>query len=256
MTAGDRQQAGPGWIDRVAKRLALARNASTARGPAVRRQSAPAPALNDAATAEGLLVTLLGVARTKATDLALDETTIRNLRGAQCAEEAHFNNLVTAGAEPSTRRYTIPDRVFENATSFLTTWLDLEQIMVGMYMAAARQMAADSAYDLVELAYQIGVVEGQHQALLRQILGERLPANRAFPQWQYAETATALNDIAGLGLIDGKGTSYDYPGPGDRYCRGITGLVAETAADQGEPDVTPVANDTTIEATPVDAASD
>ena len=43
-----------------------------------------------------------------------------------------------------------------------------------------------------------------------------------------------------MGFIDGRGTSYDYPGPGDRYCRGITGLVAETTTDQTPPDVTPV----------------
>jgi hypothetical protein len=256
MTAGDRQQTDPGWIDRVAKRLALPRGAPAPAATMARNQSNPPVALNDAVTAEGLLVTLLGVARTKATDLALDEATIRILRAAQCTEEAHFNNLVSAGAEPTTRGYTIPDEVFENATSFLTTWLDLEQIMVGMYMAAARQSATDGAYDLVELTYQIGVVEGQHQALLRQIAGERLPANRAFPQWQYPDTATALDDIAKRGYIDGKGTPYDYPGPGDRYCRGVTGLVAENTADQGGPDVTPVADHQTSDGTPVDAASD
>lgn len=255
MTAGHRRQASPGWIDRIAKRIALARSDSAARSTVVGSQSAPVSALNDAATAEGLLVTLLGVARTRATDLALDEATIRILRGTQCSEEAHFNNLVTAGGEPSTRRYTISDEVFQNATSFLTTWLDLEQIMVGMYMAAVRQLAVDGAYDLVEMTYQIGVVEGQHQALLRQIVGERLPANRAFPQWQYPDTATALDNIVKLGFIAGEGTPYDYPGPGDRYCRGITGLVAETTVDQSGPDVTPVGNDSSIEATPAGVAS-
>ena len=57
--------------------------------------------LNDAATAEGLLVTMLGVARTKQSQLALDEPAVRLLRAAQCEEEAHFNNLVSAGAVPS-----------------------------------------------------------------------------------------------------------------------------------------------------------
>ena len=69
-----------------------------------------------------------------------------------------------------------------------------------------------------------------------------MPADRAFPAWQFRNTAAAVRAITRLGFIDGKGTAYDYPGPGDRYCRGITGLVAETSSDQRAPDVTPVAN--------------
>ena len=195
--------------------------------------------LNDAATAEGLLVTMLGVARTKQSQLALDEPAVRLLRAAQCEEEAHFNNLVSAGAVPSTAKYTLADRIFENPTTFLTTWLDLEQIMVGMYMIAARRLAENGEPDLVEMAYQIGAVEAQHQALLRQVMGERLPADRAFAAWQFRQTKQGLAEIKRMGLIDGEGTTYDYPGPGDRYCRGVTGLVAETTADQTPPDVTP-----------------
>jgi hypothetical protein len=71
------------------------------------------------------------------------------------------------------------------------------------------------------------------------LTGERLPADRAFAAWQYRDPAEALDEIGSMGFIDGKGTTYDYPGPGDRYCRGITGLVAETTADQTPPDVTP-----------------
>jgi hypothetical protein len=112
--------------------------------------------------------------------------------------------------------------------------------MVGMYMSAARQLAAGGDFDLVEIAYQIGVVDAQHQALIRQLSGERLPADRAFAAWQYRDTAEALDEVDSMGFIDGRGTSYDYPGPGDRYCRGITGLVAETTTDQTPPDVTPV----------------
>ena len=198
-----------------------------------------ADVLGIAATVEGLLVTLLGVARTRATDMTLDESTIRLIRAAQCEEEAHYNNLVSVGGSPATGSYTIRDQVFEDPTSFLTTWLDLERIMVGMYMAAVRQLAASGDLELVEIAYQIGVVDAQHQALIRQLAGERLPADRAFAAWQYGDVAEALDEIGNMGFIDGRGTSYDYPGPGDRYCRGITGLVAETTADQTPPDVTP-----------------
>jgi hypothetical protein len=254
----------PRWIDRLAGFVAQARPGGEGRPPllatgasgtiaggttaqyiapaATQLQTEKTSSLNDAVTAEGLLVTLLAIARTKATDLALDESTVRFMRATQCEEEAHFNNLVTAGATPLTARYTIADQIFANPTSFLTTWLNLEQIMVGMYMAAARQQATAREFDLVEMIYQIGVVEGQHQALLKQLSGDRLPADRAFPAWQYRDTAAAMRAITRLGFVDGKGTAYDYPGPGDRYCRGITGLVAETSSEQRGPDVTPVAN--------------
>ena len=261
MAMVDQNGADPHWLDRLASLLANSRNIPVNRrlfgvagaftlagavssqhvstGSAAPGLVALTDVLGDAVTAEGLLVTLLGVARTRAGELGLDDATVRLVRATQCEEEAHFNNLVAAGASPSTGRYTISDQVFENPTSFLTTWMDLERIMVGMYMIVTRQIAASGDLDLVEMTYQIGVVEAQHLALLRQLSGERLPADRAFVPWQYHASAGAIAEIASLGFIGGKGTPYDYPGPGDRYCRGITGLVAETSADQSPPDVTP-----------------
>jgi hypothetical protein len=274
MAVPERDTESAHWLDRLAGRIARSERArfnrrslgaagilavsgvtanevhsSRARAQTTRESIA---ILSDAVTAEGLLVTLLGVARTKATDLTLDEATVRLIRAAQCEEAAHFNNLVAAGAAPNTSKYTIADQIFENPTSFLATWMDLERIMVGMYMAASRQVAANGDLDLVEIAYQIGVVEAQHQALIRQLTGERLPADRAFPAWQYRASAEAVVEIRSLGFIGGRGTPYDYPGPGDRYCRGITGLVAETTDDQTPPDVTPAPR---REATPNDENS-
>lgn len=216
-------------------------------------------ALNDAVTAEGLLVTLLGVARTKSTDLILDEQTVRLLRAAQCEDEAHFNNLVSLGGSPTTGTYTIPPAVFTDAATFLATWVELKRILVGLYLSAGRAFGLEDQYDLVEVAFQIGTVEAQHYALLRQFLGERLPADRAFPEWQFGQTGEAIDAIAGLGFIGGVGDEVDFPGPGDRYCRGITGLVSETTSDQTPPDVTPDPNTGTpgaIDATPhTDGAS-
>src|SRR5688500_4498552 len=68
-----------------------------------------AAAVNVLATAEGLLVTFLGVARTRATDLVLDENTVRLLRSAQCQQDAHYNNLVAEGGSPAVGSYTIAD---------------------------------------------------------------------------------------------------------------------------------------------------
>lgn len=209
-----------------------------------------AETVSDLVTAEGLLVTLLGVARTRATDLVLDENTVRLLRAAQCQQDAHYNNLVAEGGAPAVGSYTISDGVFENATSFLETWAELESIMSAMYMAAGRAFAEAGDVRLVELAYAAGTVDAQHLALLRQLLGERLPANRAFAEWKFRDTAAGIRAIRRRGFIEGDGTSYDYPGPGERYCRGVTGLVPETTDSQITPEITP-----DVDATPVAAES-
>lgn len=214
--------------------------------PPVRAQDETTAVLNDLVTAEGLMVTLLGVARTKATDLVLDENTVRLLRSAQCEQDAHYNNLVAEGGSPAVGSYTIAGSVFENQATFLSTWAELEQIMVGIYMAAGRAFAEAGQPGLVELAYAAGAVDAQHLALLRQLLGERLPADRAFVDWQFRNTAAGIRAIRRRDFIEGQGTSYDYPGPGDRYCRGVTGLVPETTDDQTPPEITPV-----LDATPV-----
>jgi Ferritin-like domain len=200
--------------------------------------SAVIAVLADATALEGLMVTLLGVARTKASDLTLDDSIVRMIRSAQCEDEAHFDNLATRGGSPTVATYTIADTVFTDSNSFLAVWSSLVDIMSGLYMAGVRQAALSGQTDLVEIMYQIGAVESQHLALIRQAMGERIPADRAFPVWQFRTTADAVARIRTNGFIGGSGTSYDYPGPGDRYCRGVTGLVAETTSDQTDPDVT------------------
>ena len=250
----------PAWIDRLATALARSTSARINRrtlGSAgalsllaggttavahlpVHAQTGddPTPVLDDAMVAEGLLVTLLALARTRASELELDDSLIRMIRAAQCEDAAHYDNLGARGGSPPVATYTIDDAIFANATSFLATWGQLLEIMTGMYMCAARQTAIAAQPDLVEIMFQIGTVEAQHVALLNQANGNRIPADRAFPAWQFRATSEAIDRLRSLKFIDGSGTPYDYPGPGDRYCRGVTGLVAETTSDQTPPDIT------------------
>jgi hypothetical protein len=204
----------------------------------VRARTTTEAILDDTSAAEALMVTFLAVARTRASNLALDDTIVRMIRSAQCEDGAHVDNLIARGGTPSVIRFTIADEIFTDTTSFLSTWLDMVTIMSGMYMVAARQAAEADQPELVEVMFQIGSVDSQHIALLRQAAGERIPANRAFPAWQFDSVQDALAAFRRRGFIGGSGTTYDYPGPGERYCRGVTGLVSETTADQTEPDVT------------------
>jgi len=263
------------WIDRIATRLAAAHPsrlnrrslatigltttalAAIGHDPVARAKTSRdlIQVLDDCTSAEGLMITLLAVVRTKASDMELDDSTIRIIRAAQCEDGAHFDNLVARGGSPSTVRYTFLDEIFTNGEKWLATWSQLTEIMQGMYLSAARQAADGGNGDLVEIMFQIGAVESQYVALIRQLQGERIPANRAFPAWQFANVTEALAALRNAGFIDGPGTAYDYPGPGDRYCRGVTGLVAETTSDQTPPDITAAPRPSATESVATPAAS-
>lgn len=202
-------------------------------------------AINAAITIEAFAVTFYGAARGRGGDLELDDDVTHFVRAAQCEEEAHYHFFAAAGGAPSTTRFTIAERRLSTQKRFLNALLDIESLLVGAHMAAARRFAAAGNLRLVEIAYQIGAVEAQHLAITRLSLGERLAANRAFAGWMFREPAEAVAALADLGYIDGNGDSYAYPGPVDRYCRGVTGLVAETTDDQEDdraPAASPVAS--------------
>jgi hypothetical protein len=188
--------------------------------------------MNTAITLEAFAVTFYGAARGRGDAIGLDDAVIRFVRAAQCEEEAHYHFFEAAGAVPSRTTFSIPERPLSNQARFLNALLDVETLLVGAHMAIARQFAAAGDLRLVEIAYQIGAVEAQHQAMTRLFAGERLGAERAFAGWMFFEPAEAVIALAELGYIDGDGEPVTYPGPVDRYCRGVSGLVAETTEDQ------------------------
>jgi hypothetical protein len=206
--------------------------------------------MNAAITLEAFAVTFYGAARGRGGDLELEDDVTRFIRAAQCEEEAHYHFFEAAGAVPSRNTFTVTDRRVSTQNRFLSALLQVETLLVGAHMATARQFAAAGELRLVEIAYQIGAVEAQHQAMTRLFLGERLGADRAFAGWMFRDPAEAIAALIKLGYIDGNGDAYTYPGPVDRNCRGVSGLVAETTEDQpveGEPpDASPVASPTGV----------
>jgi hypothetical protein len=199
-------------------------------------QSSPSlvEAMNAAITLEAFAVTLYGAARGRGSDLELDDDVTRFIRAAQCEEEAHYHFFEAAGAVPARTTFTVTQRRLSTQDRFLTALLEVETLLVGAHMATARHFAAAGDLRLVEIAYQIGAVEAQHQAMTRLFLGERLGADRAFAGWMFRDPAEAIAALTDLGYVDGDGDAYTYPGPVDRFCRGVSGLVAETSDDQPE----------------------
>jgi hypothetical protein len=211
----------------------------------VQAQSPVSEIVDQAMTIEALSVTLYGVARDRGRRLELSDEDIRFLRAAQCEDEAHYHFWQAAGGTPTTETFSIANATFVDRATFFRALVEVEALSVGAYMAAARQFAGAGDGRLVEIAYQIGAAEAQHLALARLLLGERLPADRAFAQWRFRNVGEAVAALADLGFIGGGGKKYDYPGPVDRFCRGVFGLVPETTDDQepATPVATPAASD-------------
>jgi Ferritin-like domain len=235
-------------IDRLARRIDRRRfaksGAAAAAGvlsgagmvrAAVQESPAVSPAINALFTLEAFAVTFYGAARGRSDILPFEGDVKTFVLAGQCEEEAHYHFFEAAGALSITTTFTIPDVALESIPSFFGALVDVESILVGAYMAAVRQFATAGDPRLVEIGYQIGAVEAQHLALTRLLAGERLGSNRAFAKWLFASPEEAVQAIQDLGYINGEGTKLTYPGPVDRYCRGVTGLVAESLEDQPLP---------------------
>jgi ferritin-like protein len=197
-------------------------------------QSAPTvgATINSLITLEAFAVTYYGAARGRSGAWEFDDASKPFVLASQCEEEAHFHFFEAAGALSATTSFTIARKDLESQRSFFAALVRLESIFVGAYMSAAREFATLGIMRLVEIAYQIGAVEAQHQAVSRLLSGERLASDRAFARWMFNTPVDAVAAIADLGYIDGSGDKFSFPGPVDRYCRGVTGLVAETMEDQ------------------------
>ena len=166
--------------------------------------------IDAAATLEAMAVTFIGTIRHRASPsidlLRLGDNAgpVRYLRAAQCEEEAHYNFLLAEGAVPAATRFTFPDDRFQSRGIALRRLLDLEEIELGLYMAAAREFAALGDLRLVEIAYQMGVVEGGHRVLLKGLIDEYPPNDRAFAAPRYASVAAAAEAIAATTYIGGE----------------------------------------------------
>ena len=189
--------------------------------------------LDAAITVEAAVVTFVGVARDRGVTGSLDlgPEIVRFLRAAQCADEAHYHFLVSIGATPETTAFAMPEIALVDRESFLRVLAELEAIGVGAHMAVARRLGELGDPRLVEIAYQMGAVDAQHQALARHLAGA-VPANdRAFARWRFAEPAEAGAALRETGLLDAAEETVAFPGPVDRVCRGVFGLVPETTED-------------------------
>jgi hypothetical protein len=183
------------------------------------------------ATVEAAAVSFVGAALQRGQagtlDLGADAETV--LTAAQCQDEQHYHALLAAGGQPASNAFTIAEDMLADRTYLLVTLLELKAIGIAGYMALSREWAEAGELEQVEIGYQMGVVEGQHLSLTHALVGVTPANDRAFARWLFADASEALDALVVLGLLEGPGDTIAFPGPVDRYCRGVFGLTPETA---------------------------
>ncbi|MBA2519784.1 MAG: ferritin-like domain-containing protein [Chloroflexia bacterium] len=185
-----------------------------------------------AATAEAFAVTLLGEALAAAErgELSLNDEAIGTLVAARAAEQAHFDVLTEAGAEPLTMTFTVPDpELLTNVGLFLETLVALEEAFIAAYTAAAQEFVILGEAELAQLALQIGAVEAEHRAGARFFAIQAgaltgVPNDVAFERALFGSVGEAAAALENLGFIGGTGTEISYPGPGEIDPTGVSDL--------------------------------
>jgi hypothetical protein len=186
-----------------------------------------------AATAEAFAVTALGEAIDNAMNglLALNAEHIQTLQAARAAEQAHYDDLIGAGAVPLTLTFTIPDpAIVTDVPTFLTTLIALEEAFIAAYLAAAQEFAILGRADLARVALQIGAIEAEHRVGARFYAVQAgiltgTPNDVAFEKAMFTSVGEAAAALQALGFIGGDGPEITYPGPGEIDYSGVTNLV-------------------------------
>lgn len=174
------------------------------------KNNTPQNILAVAATAEVLatIVNTIGWER----HLGGDKVTQRNIGAAAREELQHFVELRGRfGAKELTRTIWVPDAVFANRTSFLSTLEVGDQIFVNAYLIGVVAFGFAGMGQEAAVAAEIMGVEAVHRALARQSLG-KLGNDRVFSKFDRRETAP------------------DAPNRGQRGFDDIFGAVAQLEA--------------------------
>ena len=187
----------------------------------------PQTILNVAATAEVLATIVNTVGFEKA--LGGDETTQANVGAAAREELIHYQTLVSpaVGGRPVTRRIWVPDAVFGDRTTFLSTLEVGDQIFINAYLIGVTAFGAAGNGKLARVAAEFMGAEAVHRALARQSLG-KLGNDRAFMRFNQREGAGDAPNSGAPGFTNvliavkqleaaGFGFGKEGKGPGQFY---------------------------------------
>ncbi len=181
---------------------------------------------NIAATAESMAVTLLGgaieSARNGGYDPSIPGPVIDILEAARATEQFHLEYLLSAGAQPLTQTFTVPDTsILSSYDALFSTIVALEGAFIAAYIAAARRFAELKQPELVKVAFQIAGTEAEHRVLANYALGTRPANDVAFEKALFRSVGEAAEMLQHLGYIGGDGPAVTYPGPGRIRTAGV-----------------------------------
>jgi hypothetical protein len=162
------------------------------------KENTPERILTVAATAEVLatIVNTVGFER----GLGGDATTQRNIKAAAREELQHYFVLTgTFGAKALTKQIWIPDAVFADRTSFLSTLEVGDQIFCNAYLIGTAAFGFAGLGQQAVVAAEFMGVEAVHRALARQSLG-KLGNDRVFIRADNREEAPDAPNPGQLGF--------------------------------------------------------
>jgi len=154
-------------------------------------RNTPEKILNIAATAE-VLATIVNQVGLEKVVLGPQERI--NIRAAALEELIHYRRLTNdLGGKELTKKIWVPDRVFANQRSFLSTVEVGDQIFINAYLIGTTVFARDLGPVPARYAAEFMGAEAVHRALARQSLG-KLGNDRVFMKYRQKENSGAAND--------------------------------------------------------------
>lgn len=177
--------------------------------------------INVLATIEAFTVTLFGRALENGAQgkLALNAEQSLSFRAGRAADQAHYLFLTSSGAKPSATSFTIPDVLLTDLKAFLPALIEIKELAVAAYVAAAQAFAILKETNWVQHSLAIGAVAAEHRVLTRVFaidsgLIEGPPNDVAWEKAKFASMGAAAAELARLGFVGGNGARIAYPGPG------------------------------------------
>jgi hypothetical protein len=144
------------------------------------------------------------------------------LEAARATEQFHLEYLLSAGAQPLTQTFTVPDtRILSSYDALFSTIVALDSAFIAAYIAAARRFAELKQPELVKVAFQIAGTEAEHRVLANHALGRRPANDVAFERALFDTVGEAVALLRRLGYVNGSGPSVTYPGPGSIRTEGV-----------------------------------
>ena len=129
------------------------------------------------------------------------------IKAADEEEYLHYRFLRSAGFEPLTKKFYLPDALFGPGVKDVAAVIEIaEELFVNAYLIGITTFAGAGNADLARYAGEILGVEAEHRALARSVQG-KLPNDRAFESYRYKHLNTIVKQLEGAGVGFGKPTA-------------------------------------------------